>query len=278
MAQTTLWCWVLFALLLQSAAFLPQQRRASWPGTLCKSPFKRSATGESLTNGGAGGDEAWTSLRNVLRGTNVFFIGMMGSGKSTVGKEFAKNLGYRFLDTDEIAEFMIEMPIADFFAQGKETQFRDLEYQILMEMSQYTRIVLSTGGGIVERNENWGLLHHGIVVFLDLSPEDIFSRLSANPEQVAKRPLLRGSNPLEKLQELSEKRRDKYTQGDVRVRVPADASNEHVSLLAAQAILKFIEDNPPLWQEWKKKRDLMVAAKVTGQEILQSSGEDNILQ
>ena len=54
----------------------------------------------------AAGDE-WEQLRATLRGTNVYFIGMMGSGKSTVGKAFANELGYRFLDTDEAAEFMI---------------------------------------------------------------------------------------------------------------------------------------------------------------------------
>jgi hypothetical protein len=84
-------------------------------------------------------------LRKKLRGTNIFFVGMMGSGKSTVGKEFARMLDYRFLDTDELAEFMIEMPIAEFFEQGKVDEFRQVEYQILMEMSQYTRLTLATG-------------------------------------------------------------------------------------------------------------------------------------
>jgi shikimate kinase len=49
---------------------------------------------------------------------------------------------------------MIEMPIAEFFSQGKVDEFRQVEYQILMEMAQYTRLILSTGGGIVEKNEN----------------------------------------------------------------------------------------------------------------------------
>ena len=95
-------------------------------------------------------------LRQKLKGTSIYFVGMMGSGKSTVGKIIADKLGYRFLDTDEVAEYMIEMPISDFFAQGKVEQFRDVEYQVLMELAQYTRVVISTGGGIVERNMNWG--------------------------------------------------------------------------------------------------------------------------
>ena len=81
---------------------------------------------------------------------------MMGCGKSTIGNIFANKLGYRFIDTDEVAEYMIEMPISDFFNQGREDEFRQLESEILMQMVQYTRVVVSTGGGIVMKNENWG--------------------------------------------------------------------------------------------------------------------------
>jgi shikimate kinase len=87
----------------------------------------------------------YEDLRQKLKGTSVYLVGMMGSGKSTVGKILAEKLGYRFLDTDEVAEYMIEMPIAEFFAQGKVEQFRDVEYQVLMELAQYTRLVISTG-------------------------------------------------------------------------------------------------------------------------------------
>jgi shikimate kinase len=181
---------------------------------------------------------------------------MMGCGKSTLGDSFAKKMGYRFLDTDEIAEYMIEMPIADYFAQGRVDEFRQLEYQILMEMSQYTRVVVSTGGGIVLRNDNWGMLRHGIVVYVDMDPEVIYDRLRADPAQIAKRPLLREADPLAKLKELSAERRDKYLQADVHVVVPKEPRTpEELAETTAQAILDFIADNPPLWESWKKKRD-----------------------
>ena len=90
-----------------------------------------------------------------LKGTCVYLVGMMGSGKTSVGNEIARQLGYRFIDTDEVAEYMIEMPISDYFAQGKEAEFRNLETQILSEMSQYIRVVISTGGGVVMKSENW---------------------------------------------------------------------------------------------------------------------------
>jgi shikimate kinase len=213
---------------------------------------------------GAGSDDVFEQLREKLRGTCVYFVGMMGSGKSTLGDAFAKKLGYRFLDTDEIAEFMIEMPISDYFAQGKVDEFRQLEYQILMELAQYTRVVVATGGGIVMKQENWGLLRHGIVVFVDMPVEDIYARLSADPAQIAKRPLLRESDPLEKLRKLSAERMDKYTQADIHLKVPSvPTSPEDLATLTAQSILDFIANNPPLWETWKKKRE-MIAVEAAG--------------
>ena len=131
-----------------------------------------------------------------LKGTCVFFVGPMGSGKSTLGDAFAKKMGYRFLDTDEIAEFMIEMPISKFFAEGRESEFRQLEYDILMDLSQYTRVVVATGGGIVMKNENWGMLRHGIVVYIDMPIDDIHTRLISDPAEIVKRPLLQGKTLL----------------------------------------------------------------------------------
>jgi shikimate kinase len=151
---------------------------------------------------------------------------------------------------------MIEMPIATYFAQSEENiaSFRQLEQQILQELAQYTRVVISTGGGIVERNENWGYLRHGIVVWINMLPEEIYERLRAKPEEIAKRPLLKGDNPLGKLQELHEKRLDKYQQADITVDVARDATPEQLAELVAVKILTFIKANPPLWKTWSQKR------------------------
>jgi len=200
-------------------------------------------------------NDVFSELRSKLKGTSVYFVGLMGSGKSSMGTEFAKLLGYRFLDTDELAEFMIDMPIADFFAQGKEPEFREVEYKVLMELSQYTRLAVATGGGCVTRQENWGQLRHGIVVFLDARPEDIHARLVRNPEEIAKRPLLREQDSLARLQELAEKRRESYQQADAVVSVTPDLSPTQVAQCAAEAILQFIASNPPKWEEWKRKRE-----------------------
>lgn len=197
----------------------------------------------------------FTDLRNRLKGTSIYLVGMMGSGKTSVGNELAKQMTYRFLDTDQISEFMIEMPISEFFNQGKEEEFRKVEYQVLMELSQYMRVIISTGGGVVLKNENWGMLRHGIVIFMDFSPENIYNRLKSNPEELQKRPLLRSEDPLAKLTELYKDRYEKYMQADVRVEVNPESSVEQVALSVAQGIISFIDANPPMWQEWKRKRD-----------------------
>jgi len=190
-----------------------------------------------------------------LKGTGIYLVGMMGSGKSTLGDALAKKLGYRFLDTDEIAEFMVEMPIADFFKAGNEKEFRELEYQILMQMAQYTRVVTATGGGIVMKRENWGLLRHGIVVYLDVSPEDVLRRLQADESQISKRPLLAETDPLQKLQSLQEERAEMYAMADVKFEVPLEKDPAEAADVLITTILQFITDNPPLWKSWKKERD-----------------------
>ena len=134
--------------------------------------------------------QLYNQLKEQLRGTCLYFIGMMGCGKTSTSEMIAKQLGYRFLDTDQIAEYMIEMPISDFFEQGKESEFRDVEYKILMELAQYTRLIVSTGGGIILKNENWGLLQHGIVIYLDLPVNDIYTRLISKPDELNKRYVL----------------------------------------------------------------------------------------
>ena len=90
-----------------------------------------STTGDSSSSSSNSKSvDPFEELTVKLRGTCVYFVGMMGSGKSTLGNAFASKMGYRFLDTDEIAEFIVEMPISEYFAQGNVDEFRELEYQV----------------------------------------------------------------------------------------------------------------------------------------------------
>ena len=224
--------------------------------------------------------DVYGQLRNELKGTNLFLIGMMGSGKSSIGDRLGRKIGYRYIDTDEVAEYMIEMPISEFFArEDGEKEFRDVEHKVLMELAQYTRTIISTGGGIVESNENWGILHHGVVVFLDASPTNIFARLSENPEEIAKRPLLQGGDALQKLEEIREKRISKYNEADVKIQISADMKLEESEEVVATAVLKAIRENPPQWLTWKRKKEeeMSKGFKETSGEG-DSGDDDNILQ
>lgn len=207
-----------------------------------------------------------TQLRDNLKGTCIYIIGMMGCGKSTISEYLAKNLQYRSLDTDVLAEYMIEMPIHQFFHDGREPEFREVEYQVLMQLSQYTRVVVATGGGIVLKRENWGLLQHGLVVFLDLPPENIYERFKERPEEVSKRPLLQSADPLARLQDIYAQRKELYEAADVTVRVNPQHSPEQTADRVIAALMDFIKLNPPRWQTWKAQREetaLEVASMVS---------------
>ncbi len=148
-----------------------------------------------------------------LKGVNLYLIGMMGAGKTTVGQLLADRLGYRFFDTDEVIERVAGQPISQIFAESGESAFRALESQVLAELSAYTRLAIATGGGIVLKRENWGYLRHGIVVWLDVPIEQLQARLEGDTA----RPLLQEADPAARLQTLLNQRQPLYAQADVRV-------------------------------------------------------------
>ena len=130
---------------------------------------------------------------------NVILIGFMGSGKSSVGRLLATDLGFQFVDTDAMVVEAAGMQISDLFAQYGEGVFRDYESEALGALFPRDRIVVATGGGIVIRESNRSLLHRlGLVVALTASEEVIFERVSRNN----KRPLLQTENPRETISKL----------------------------------------------------------------------------
>ena len=119
---------------------------------------------------------------------NIILIGMMGCGKSTCGQLLAQKLGRRFVDTDTLIEQREGRSIPDIFAQEGEDYFRDVESAVVRELSQQSNLVIATGGGIVLRAENVAALRkNGYVVWLNRSPEDIYTKVS-----MSKRPLGQG--------------------------------------------------------------------------------------
>jgi len=96
-----------------------------------------------------------------LRGVNIYLVGMMGAGKTTVGRILARKLKYRFFDTDELIVRVANQSIAEIFDLEGEEAFRELETKVLGELSAYQNSVVATGGGIVTQSMNWGYLHYG---------------------------------------------------------------------------------------------------------------------
>ncbi|MDJ0649377.1 MAG: shikimate kinase [Xenococcaceae cyanobacterium MO_188.B19] len=158
-------------------------------------------------------------MNNLLRGVNVYLIGMMGSGKTTVGQLLAQKLGYRFFDTDTLLENVAQKPIPEIFATEGEVYFRDLETKILKEVSAYTRSAIATGGGIIQKPVNWGYLRQGLIVWLDVELEVLKERLLDDDT----RPLA------EKLESLWESRRSLYAQADLKISVHRKQTPEQIA-------------------------------------------------
>lgn len=159
-----------------------------------------------------------------LRGTCIYLVGMMGSGKSTVGKVLAEALGYHFIDSDKVIEEAAGgVSVAELFKQQDETSFRDAETQVLKQLCCNARLVVATGGGIVIRPENWSYLRYGVTVWLDVPLKSLAERVVA--AGMHSRPLLGGetkgkaahSLALAKLTSIFEKRACCYENADVRV-------------------------------------------------------------
>jgi shikimate kinase len=172
-----------------------------------------------------------------LRGVNLYLIGMMGSGKTTVGELLAAELDYQFFDTDAVIEQVAGQTISQIFAEAGETEFRNLETQVLAELCAYKRLTIATGGGIVLRQQNWSYLRHGIVVWLDVSIDQIHTRLKGD----ASRPLLQTDNPIEKLQSLMDQRQPLYKQADVRVEYMPGSTPNQVATQVLERIRQVIK-------------------------------------
>lgn len=181
-------------------------------------------------------------MTELLKGLNIFLIGMMGAGKTTVAKELASKLGYRFLDTDAVIEQVAGKTINEIFADSSEEVFRQLESQVLSEISAYTRLSVATGGGIVTQRNNWSYLHHGLIVWLDVPLEVLSDRLASDNT----RPLLQQANPAQALQNILDKRRNLYAEADLRISVQAGETAEEIAS-------RIIAEIPTVLKEFNQK-------------------------
>ena len=154
------------------------------------------------------------SLKQRLGGRSLYLVGMMGSGKTSTGRPLAEQLGYGFVDADAVIERAAGCTIPEIFERDGEAGFRALESQVLNAISQRHSLVVATGGGVVTQPENWGLLHSGIVIWLDVIPEQLIQRLRADSTV---RPLLQTEDPEAALHALLNQRRPLYAEADLTV-------------------------------------------------------------
>lgn len=170
---------------------------------------------------------------------NLALIGFMGTGKTSVGKIVADLLHFEFLDTDEMIHQRTGRTIADIFAKDGEPAFRQMERQVVADISARKKTVISTGGGLPTNPENLALLKsHALVVCLWSSPEKIWERVGHQSH----RPLLHDPDPQKKIRDLLAIREPFYKQADVLINTDIRALRE----VAQQVALQFkLATRPP---------------------------------
>ncbi len=184
--------------------------------------------------------ETTPTLRQRLGGRSLYLIGMMGSGKSSTGRPLAEKLGYGFVDSDSVIEQLAGCSIPEIFERDGEEGFRKLETQVLNAISERHSLVVATGGGVVTRSENWGIMHQGIVIWLDVEREQLLKRLESDSTP---RPLLQEADPAQALDRILNQRHPQYSEADLTV-VIKEETPDVVADGILQLLPKLIQDPP----------------------------------
>ena len=144
---------------------------------------------------------------------NIFLIGMMGSGKSSVGQSLSKYLNNTFYDLDKEIEKSFNLSIRDIFLEYGEDLFRKEEEKLLGELNKLSGLIVSTGGGIVISNINRTILKKNKTYFLEANIEDMYERALRREND---RPILKGMN-VTQFKDLYEKRRNLYIESATKI-------------------------------------------------------------
>ena len=156
---------------------------------------------------------------------NVILVGMMSSGKSTLGKKLARLLGYKFVDLDKLIEKDQQSDIPGLFSQKGEPYFREVESRILKEQASQQGIVLASGGGTPCFHDNMAFIKGmGISVFLDVPASSLAKRIRSHGKD--DRPILSGATSLEEtLQNKIDERLPFYSQADIVIKGEIEANH-----------------------------------------------------
>jgi len=167
-------------------------------------------------------------MRDLSGLSNVVLTGMMGTGKSTVGKRLAQRMEKEFFDSDPEIELTVGMTIPEIFSRYGEVRFRSEEKLVIKKLAALKGIVLATGGGAVLDPENLAALRRtGAVITLEADIEVFFERAARKGD----RPLLRPEHSRESVQKLLDARRFAYDQGDFKVDTTDISPDEVVDII-----------------------------------------------
>jgi shikimate kinase len=166
---------------------------------------------------------------------NIFLVGLMGAGKTTVGRQLAQHLRKQFIDADQEIVRRTGVPIGTIFEIEGEEGFRAREAQVLEGLSALEDVVLATGGGVVLRPENRARLRErGFVIYLRARPRDLHLRTRHDKA----RPLLQTGDPLARLEDLFAARDPLYREvADLVV----DTGRQSVAALVGQLLQQLPE-------------------------------------
>ena len=171
---------------------------------------------------------------------NIYLIGFMGTGKSTVAKELSQVLPLRIVEMDEAISTLAAMSIPEIFEKRGEEAFREMETQFLNAISKENNQIISCGGGVVLKDENIDCMKNtGVVILLEARPETILARVEADKN----RPLLAEKKSIEQIELMMEKRKTRYERAyEIKISVdeksPKEIANEIVKSLALSGRLR----------------------------------------
>ena len=175
-----------------------------------------------------------------MKKPNIILTGFMATGKTTVGKLLADELGYEFVDTDELIEARSGMTVAGIFRVKGEAAFREMEADLARELAGKQKMVVSTGGSMMLDPDNAAALSaSGRVFCLVATPEEIMQRVVKDTEH--RRPLLEVPNPIERVVELLQQRKDGYgrfLQMETSDRIPEEVTKILTGLYQANPDLR----------------------------------------
>lgn len=177
-------------------------------------------------------------LNALLEGRPIVLVGMMGAGKTTVGRRLAARLGRHFVDSDEEVERAAGMSIEDIFAAHGEADFRQGEVRVIARLLKDKDLVLGTGGGAFMNGETRALVREcAVSVWMRADFELLFQRV----QRRSNRPLLKTANPRQTLMDLIDRRYPTYAEADVTV-VSTDVPQDQVASDVIDALLAHLRE------------------------------------